>query len=191
MSFLTQLEPTSCGLLKQVLLEYLASTLKQSDLRSAPGRPGGKKSDKTAWVLCEKVWLPLGPLETLDLSVKVNGRSKYVMTPSVQENLYRLCCCVAVQRYPVLLQGRRKMPTFLAPSTYLFDWLCVVLVSLVCGSCFACVWGSCCVGSFLAFFSLIGCVWSLFRLCVVLVSLVVGVLLWRSFCGGSFFAFLY
>jgi midasin len=108
MSFLTQLEPTSCGLLKQVLLEYLASTLKQSDLRSAPGRPGGKKSDKTAWVLCEKVWLPLGPLETLDLSVKVNGRSKYVMTPSVQENLYRLCCCVAVQRYPVLLQGRRR-----------------------------------------------------------------------------------
>jgi midasin len=27
------------------------------------------------------------------------------MTPSVLENLYRLCCCVAVQKYPVLLQG--------------------------------------------------------------------------------------
>ena len=94
MSFLTQLEPTSCGLLKQVLLEYLASTLKHSDLRSAPGRPGGKKSDKTAWVLCEKVWLPLGPLETLDLSVKVNGRSKYVMTPSVREVSYMLVVLV-------------------------------------------------------------------------------------------------
>jgi midasin (ATPase involved in ribosome maturation) len=148
MSFLTQLEPTSCGLLKQVLLEYLASTLKQSDLRSAPGRPGGKKSDKTAWVLCEKVWLPLGPLETLDLSVKVNGRSKYVMTPSVQENLYRLCCCVAVQRYPVLLQGRRKMPTFWHRRRI----------------------------------SLIGCVWFLFRLCVVLVSLVCGgLVVWGLF----------
>ena len=103
MSFLTQLEPTSCGLLKQVLLEYLASTLKQSDLRSAPGRPGGKKSDKTAWVLCEKVWLPLGPLETLDLSVKVNGRSKYVMTPSVREVLYMLVVLVVYLPVPTTL----------------------------------------------------------------------------------------
>ena len=96
----------------------------------------------------------------------------------VQENLYRLCCCVAVQRYPVLLQGRRKMLTFwhrrrisligcvwflfrlcvgvllcgVFSRLFFFDWLCVVFVSLVCGSCFACCGGVLLWGVFFRFF---------------------------------------
>ena len=93
MSFLTQLEPKSASALSRHLISSLASKINKKDLRSAPGRPGGKKSSKNDWILCERVWLPRGPLKPKDLAEKnpIDGRAEYIVTPSVRENLYRLC----------------------------------------------------------------------------------------------------
>jgi midasin len=67
----------------------------------APPSPGDSH------VLFEQFWLERGPLPLPALGVDDDGSSRrFVLTPSVRQQLCNLARCVLVHKHPILLQVR-------------------------------------------------------------------------------------
>lgn len=100
------LEPTSLKVMRKVLnTALLNDQIKMTDLDHPGKRPGGKNDGKN-YVLLKPFWINAGPLATVDWSeTGVDGRSKFVLTPSVLANIRRLSRALAAGPWPILLEG--------------------------------------------------------------------------------------
>ena len=106
LSFEGILEAGSMKLMRKVLTKgILKGETKKYDLDQPGRRPGGKNSSDT-FVLVKPFWIKAGPLDPLDWSeVGTNGKSKFILTPSVLANLRRLSRTLAAGPWPILLEG--------------------------------------------------------------------------------------
>ena len=100
------LEPSSLKIVRRELTRSLLNDqIKMIDFDHPGRRPGGK-NETNDHVLLKPFWIKTGPLETVDWSeTGANGKSKFVLTMSVLENLRRLSRALAAGPWPILLEG--------------------------------------------------------------------------------------
>lgn len=97
--------PSTKILRKDLTRTLLDDKVKSTDLDHPGKRPGGK-SGATDHVLLTPFWIKAGPLEIADWSkAGADGKSKFILTPSVQANLRRLSRALAAGPWPILLEG--------------------------------------------------------------------------------------
>jgi len=98
------LDAPSVEAVKKILKVLLPTEMKKSDLEHPGRRPSGK--DGAAHVLVKPFWIKTGPNESADWSeVASNGKSRFILTPSVSKSLRRLARALASGPWPILLEG--------------------------------------------------------------------------------------
>ncbi|OQR87196.1 midasin-like protein, partial [Achlya hypogyna] len=105
MGFATQLDAPSRTLMMKTIKKTFAPNIKSRELDQAPPRP--RKSDKDEYELVSSYWVPRGTLEPVDDAVAdpTTNLKKFVLTPSVDQNLRHIARAVVIGKYPLLLQG--------------------------------------------------------------------------------------
>ncbi|KAF6262490.1 hypothetical protein COO60DRAFT_1699221 [Scenedesmus sp. NREL 46B-D3] len=119
MSFLTQLSPEAGARLQTIMVKHLlpAGAKSLKGLMRAPTSPGG------GHVLFEQFWLERGPLPLPALGADDDGSARrFVLTPSVRQQLCNLARCVLAHKHPILLQGptssgKTSLVAYLATQT--------------------------------------------------------------------------
>lgn len=112
MAYLTLLDTSSSDLLHAVIKEYtiLRVPHAKSLLNQIPKMPL-----EGQWLQFKHYWLPKGPLDPVT-------DTRYVMTPSVENNMLNLARAATTHKYPILLQGptssgKTSMIEYLAACT--------------------------------------------------------------------------
>eukprot|EP01038_Epipyxis_sp_PR26KG_P006887 gene6887-9437_t len=108
-ALLVNFQTLLCEKHKLLMYNFIKNSLfKESyskDLMFPPSRPGNKNSAQN-WILVKPFWLYAGKLIPTDWSEpNENGIVKYVMTPTVENNLRELTSAIAANVAPILLQG--------------------------------------------------------------------------------------
>ena len=103
LAFEGALDVESSKTVKRVLLCHFGKDLSPDD--HPVRRPGGRVGSDD-YILVKPFWLKAGPLDRVDWSeVEVQGRSRFILTPSMSTNLRRLARAVAAGPWPILLEG--------------------------------------------------------------------------------------
>lgn len=104
LAFEGALDDLSVKAVKKVLKVLLSSDMKKSDMDHPGRRPGGQGGSQH--VLMKPFWINMGPKQPIDWSVaSTNGKSRFILTPSVSNNLRRLARALASGPWPILLEG--------------------------------------------------------------------------------------
>jgi midasin len=104
LAFEGALDAASVEAIKKALKVLLPAEIKKSDLEHPGRRPGG--SAGSAHVLIKPFWIKTGPKELVDWSeASSNGKSRFILTPSVSTSLRRLARALASGPWPILLEG--------------------------------------------------------------------------------------
>ncbi|EQC37386.1 hypothetical protein SDRG_04990 [Saprolegnia diclina VS20] len=104
MGFATQLDAMSRTIMMKTIKKTFAPNIKTKELDQAPPKP--RKSGDT-FELVSSYWVPKGELTPVDDAIPdpVTNLKKFVLTPSVEQNLRHVARSVVIGKYPLLLQG--------------------------------------------------------------------------------------
>ena len=98
------LDVPSVEAVKKALRVLLPVEMKKSDLEHPGRRPS--ETGGSVHVLIKPFWIKTGPKEVVDWSeVSSNGKSRFILTPTVSMSLRRLARALASGPWPVLLEG--------------------------------------------------------------------------------------
>lgn len=102
MTFMTGLNVTSFSKVRDLLVKYVLSEIKnpQTFVRQIPANPQTDDAFEQRFVLVGSFWIEKGSVE-----VPIDIDSRFVLTPSVQVNLCNLARGCLSKKYPVLIQG--------------------------------------------------------------------------------------
>lgn len=104
LAFEGALDALSVKAVKKVLKTLLSGDVKSSDLEHPGRRPNIK--DGTSYVLVKPFWIKTGPQELQDWSeASADGKSRFILTPSIASSLRRLSRALAAGPWPLLLEG--------------------------------------------------------------------------------------
>ena len=106
LAFQGPLDEKSLKTVDKLLIRTL-SIETEKNLFDHPGkRPGGRKDEKS-YELIKPFWIPKGPLNSIDWSIKdkETGQSRFVLVPSTMSNLRRIARAIASGPWPLLLEG--------------------------------------------------------------------------------------
>lgn len=111
MTFLTMLDQQSLAVLRPLVIKHMLNRVSNPEglLRQLPKQPADN------FIQFAQFWLETGPNAGVD-------DPRYIMTPSVETNLYNLARVVMTRKYPVLIQGptssgKTSMVEYLANRT--------------------------------------------------------------------------
>lgn len=105
LAFEGNLDAASIKTVRKLLKSLLPDNINKTDLEHPGKRPGGK-ADAEKYTLIKPFWIKAGPSETVDWSAtSADGKSKFILTPSMASSLRRLSRALASGDWPVLLEG--------------------------------------------------------------------------------------
>ncbi|OQS07463.1 midasin [Thraustotheca clavata] len=104
MGFATQLDAQSRTIMMKAIKKTFAPNIKTKELNQAPPRP---RKTQEEFQLVSSYWVPQGDLDPVDDAEPdlVTKLKKFVLTPSVEQNLRHIARAVVIGKYPLLLQG--------------------------------------------------------------------------------------
>lgn len=104
LAFEGALDSGSVKAVRKVLKALLPSELKSSDLEHPGRRPNSK--DPSDYVLIKPFWIKTGPETLTDWSeASKDGKSRFILTPSIASSLRKLSRALAAGPWPLLLEG--------------------------------------------------------------------------------------
>ncbi len=105
LAFEGALDDVSANVVNQVFRSTLGVQVTKEEWDRPGRRPGGRRSDEQ-YVLVKPFSMIQGPREPIDWSQpSENGRSHFILTPSIEARLRKLARAVAAGPWPVLLEG--------------------------------------------------------------------------------------
>ena len=105
LTFEGALDAPSVKRVRKVLKSILGADFQKGDI-DHPGRRPGSRNEKGKYVLVKPFWVGAGPIEPIDWSESTTaGRTRFILTPSMELSLRRLGRAIAAGPWPVLLEG--------------------------------------------------------------------------------------
>ena len=105
LTFEGALDAPSVKRVRKVLKGVLGSDFQKGDIDHPGRRPGGR-NDKCSYILVKPFWVRAGPVDPVDWSqLSTAGRTRFILTPSMELSLRRLGRAIAAGPWPVLLEG--------------------------------------------------------------------------------------
>jgi midasin len=105
LAFEGALDDVSANVVNQVFRSTLGVQVNKEEWDRPGRRPGGRRSEDQ-YVLVKPFWIVRGPNDPIDWSQpSENGRSYFILTPSIAVRLRKLARAVAAGPWPVLLEG--------------------------------------------------------------------------------------
>ena len=97
------LDHTSIKLITKTLKVLLPEGIRKADLEH-PGRRPNAKQD-VDYELIKPFWIKSGPRKKEDWTLSHDGKSRFILTPSVSASLRRLSRALTAGPWPILLEG--------------------------------------------------------------------------------------